>query len=74
MTFAVTYILLLSQLNSNLPASLGCHRGFCVQWLPATPPVYTLSALDDEARTAVKGWLEGLFGDGISDELMQCVF
>lgn len=58
------------QLESSV--SLGARKGFCVQWLSASNAAYTLQALDEESRASVKGWIEGLFGDGISDELMQC--
>lgn len=59
------------QLYSDLPRHLGSDKGFFVHWLPSAPAVYPLQGLDDESKSAVDGWVEGLFGEGISDDLMQ---
>lgn len=66
----MTYAL---QLYAGLPCHLGTSKGFFALWLPSAPAVYPLQGLDDESKAAVHGWVEGLFGEGISDELMQCV-
>lgn len=60
-----------TQLYSDLPRHLGANTGFFVHWLPSAPAVYPLQGLDDESKSAIDGWVEGLFGEGISDDLMQ---
>jgi hypothetical protein len=32
-----------------------------------------LTNISDEERHTISGWIGALFGEGISDELMQCV-
>ncbi|ORY69177.1 mediator complex subunit Med5-domain-containing protein [Leucosporidium creatinivorum] len=59
------------KLYADLPRHLGSSKGFFVHWLPSAPAVYPLQGLDEESKLAVDGWVEGLFGEGISDELMH---
>lgn len=44
-----------------------------MHWLPSASAVYGLPSLNDDAKAAVQGWVGALFGEGISDELMQYV-
>ncbi|KDE05358.1 hypothetical protein MVLG_04271 [Microbotryum lychnidis-dioicae p1A1 Lamole] len=58
-------------LQTDLSHHLGSRRGFLVQWLLSISATYSLTSLDDDARATVNGWIQALFGDGISDELMH---
>lgn len=58
-------------LFGDLSHHLGSERGFCRHWLGSVSAVYTLHSLDDAGKTAVNGWIGGLFGEGISDELIK---
>ncbi|GAA5953116.1 hypothetical protein JCM3765_007417 [Sporobolomyces pararoseus] len=58
-------------LIDNLSYHLGSSRSFLSSWIPSSSTAYNLSALDEEGRTAVAGFIAALFGDGISDDLMH---
>lgn len=62
-----------SQLHANLAHHLGSTTSFFTRWLPSCSAVFALSTLSDEERSVVSGWIGALFGEGISDDLMQCV-
>ncbi|KAM0753502.1 hypothetical protein T439DRAFT_322399 [Meredithblackwellia eburnea MCA 4105] len=58
-------------LHRDLPHHLGGGNGFFCRWIPSISVVYALSDLDEEAKSVVDGWVADLFGEGISDDLMQ---
>lgn len=58
-------------LYEDLGYHLGATAGFCVHWVGSVGAVYALQGLDEEGRAAVGGWIGGLFGEGISDELIK---
>ncbi|SCV74949.1 BQ2448_7978 [Microbotryum intermedium] len=58
-------------LQTDLVHHLGSRRGFLVWWLPSISATYPLTSLDDDAKATINGWINALFGDGISDELMH---
>ena len=61
------------QFYRDLSRHLGSSAGFFAHWLPSCSAVYPLSSLDQAGTLALQGWVGGLFGEGISDELMQYV-
>jgi len=58
-------------LYEDLSYHLGVSSGFCRHWLSSISAVYTVHTLDDQGKAAVGGWVGGLFGEGISDELIK---
>lgn len=60
-------------LYEDLSCHLGAGSGFCVHWLGSVSSVYALQGLEEEGKAAVGGWIGGLFGEGISDELIKSV-
>lgn len=61
------------QLLDNLAYHLDSSSSFIATWLPCASAVYATSTMMDDERNAVSGWIGALFGEGISDDLMQCV-
>lgn len=62
-----------SKLHGHLCRHLGSTTSFYAAWLRAPDAVFTLASLAEGERIAVSGWISALFGEGISDDLMQCV-
>lgn len=65
---------LVHQLHRNLAHHLGSHKGFFCRWIPSISAVYSLPDLDQDSKSVVDGWIAALFGEGISDDLMQSAF
>ncbi|KAM0786614.1 hypothetical protein ACM66B_002067 [Microbotryomycetes sp. NB124-2] len=59
------------QLMDDVALHLGSVSSFFSQWIPSVSAVYALEGLSATSRAAVDDWIEGLFGEGISDELMS---
>jgi hypothetical protein len=61
------------QLHNNLAYHFGSITSFFVGWLPSSSATYPLTVIAEDERAAVGGWIAALFGEGISDDLMQYV-
>lgn len=57
----------------DLAHHLGNEHGFFCRWIPSISAVYSLSDMSDESKSVVDSWISDLFGEGISDDLLQCV-
>jgi len=60
-----------TQLAGNLAHHLGSDQGFFSRWIPSVSAVYSLSDMNAESKSVVDGWISDLFGEGISDDLLQ---
>ncbi|KAK4048834.1 hypothetical protein OIO90_005642 [Microbotryomycetes sp. JL221] len=59
------------QLLDDVARHLGSSSSFFSKWMPSKAAVYPLEELSQASKAAVDDWIEGLFGEGISDELMS---
>lgn len=59
------------ELWADFTRHLGADSGFCAHWITSASAAHSLAALDDEARSALKAWLGGLFSEGIEESLIQ---
>lgn len=59
------------QLHVDLAYHLGPESTFTSSWLSSLSAVYPLNGMDVSTSETLQGWIKDLFGEGISDELMQ---